>query len=811
MFFYVLLALLLAVSPTCCCHGLPPLYVSLFSQLFFFFFRIYFKMSSYFRGGGGGSRRGRSAGGYRGGSGGRGGAFSHGGGRYANPDGAVNDMADSASVHSDMGSDCDRGAHDVLGEHLSRPPPGLSCSALIAFLQDVEGCNYSQLKNLTGKTFHLTSNTMPDPSAVTVRFLRIQPDPFAPGSQLQVTVPAPFSTRALLRSGCSTPPQHPSLSATPEKPSDSSTAAVSAEDASWRRVAAEDYLLRCLHRELAHQQHSSFAIQLLPMSQHVLPRSTVQVVESESGDASELQDMPDGYIHVFLRVKLPGHARRIDGRGIHRILFSELLPLFQHAILRCRHAALWEHVTSVSDQVWLRQQLRSAGLVAFIANGAVLPRVAGDTDQPLADTTVVAFTAPPSLLQTFHLPFSQRVITGAGLPHGLTLIAGGGFHGKSTLLRALEVGVYNHVPDDGRAFVVTDPTAVKIRAEDRRSVQGVDISPFIRNLPHRKDTTFFSTSDASGSTSQAANIMEALELGSTALLLDEDTSATNFMFRDALMEQLVPPAEEPIISFVRRVRDLVQRHQVSVVMVVGGSGQYFPMADTVLVMHAYHVRDATAQAREIVRQNCTADDGNSHQNSGINAGGLVEGAAGGPLTQATSAFPLPPQRHFNWDLTFASLVNSGRRGQGGRVKIGAVGTERVRVGHEEIELSLVEQLVEEGQLNAIAQCLAMLYDEGSASAEKLQRGPLLSPPHPPPLWTPSAASIANASHSAPARLSPVSDYCQLVRNCESRLRLARLELQTPSCYLATGFTSLPRVFELGAALNRLRTLATLHK
>lgn len=51
-----------------------------------------------------------------------------------------------------------------------------------------------------------------------------------------------------------------------------------------------------------------------------------------------------------------------------------------------------------------------------------------------------------------------------------------------------------------------------------------------------KDTTLFRTPDASGSTSQAANIQEALELGATALLLDEDVCATNFMIRDARMQ-----------------------------------------------------------------------------------------------------------------------------------------------------------------------------------------------------------------------------------------------------------------------------------
>lgn len=57
-----------------------------------------------------------------------------------------------------------------------------------------------------------------------------------------------------------------------------------------------------------------------------------------------------------------------------------------------------------------------------------------------------------------------------------------------------------------------------------RSINRVDIRPFINNLPFGRDTSTFSTQDASGSTSQAANIIEGLEVGSKCLLIDEVTS-----------------------------------------------------------------------------------------------------------------------------------------------------------------------------------------------------------------------------------------------------------------------------------------------
>jgi predicted ABC-class ATPase len=754
-------------------------------------------MSSYYRGRGGGG--GRSGGG-RGGHSWR--------GRGAGFFSAEREEAGPTSTRSDDGSDCGYGATDVFDEHLLRAPPaGLPCDALETFLHNVNGCSYGQLKELTGQTFRLNRHSTPDAGDVTVRFIRIQPDPFAPGSQVCITVPAPFSTHALLHSPSSTSSMPPSPISLSSVTADTAVV-IAAEDVAWRRVAAEDFLLRAVRRGLARQQ-GSYAIQILQPSQHVLPRSTVQLVES--GEA-HLAATPNGLVHVFLRVKLPGHGRRIDSHGIRRILFSELLPVFQTDVLRCSHEALWAHVTSVSDQEWLRRQLPHAGLVAFIADGAVLPRAAGDSDLPLTDPTVVPFTSPPSLALSFRLPYSGRTITGAGLRRGLTLIAGGGFHGKSTLLRALELGVYNHVPGDGRTFVVADPTAVKIRAEDRRAVCGVDISPFIHNLPFRKDTTSFTTGDASGSTSQAANIMEALELGSMALLLDEDTSATNFMYRDALMEQLVPPSQEPITSFVHRVRDLILHHNVSVVMVVGGSGQYFAMADLVLVMNAYHVRDATAQAKEIVRGTSTRGDSTQPcwpKDLLVESTSTITTAAAPP---SPSAFHLPPVRHLHYDASFAELAHrSGGGGRGRGLKISGSGTERVRVGHEEIELTLVEQLVEEGQLNAIAQCLAMLYDNGSVAAEKLQKECEAPSVYPPPLWAPVLFAVGKPTPDlSPAHLPPASDFCKLVHNCEVRLRQARLELQTQSCYLPAGFTSLPRVFELGAALNRLRTLTTCH-
>ncbi|KAJ1762739.1 hypothetical protein LPJ58_000407 [Coemansia sp. RSA 1591] len=255
---------------------------------------------------------------------------------------------------------------------------------------------------------------------------------------------------------------------------------------------------------------------------------------------------------------------------------------------------------SVEDQEYLRSQLKLLSLVAFIGNGAVLPRVSGVSNMPLETNTVVRFRAPPELQVMVELP-NQGTVVGMGIRQGVTLICGGGFNGKSTLLQAIERGVYNHAPGDGRELVVTDATATKIKAEEGRFVCSTDIRPFINNLPLGKTTDAFSTADASGSTSMAASIQEAVEVEASTLLFDEDTCATNFLVRDGRMQQLVSQDCEPITPLVSRVRELWEAKGVSSIMVIGGCGDYLDVADTVVSMHGYVPSDATEKAKAIAQ------------------------------------------------------------------------------------------------------------------------------------------------------------------------------------------------------------------
>src|SRR5918993_3463926 len=359
-----------------------------------------------------------------------------------------------------------------------------------------------------------------------------------------------------------------------------------------RRVAFEDFLTRQVAKALRHAvkgnrgSGGSGRIEIQRASQVVLPRASV-IVESN-------------FVEARMAVGLPARGRTVDARAAQTMLLEELPRVVREALTPAGvdTEAAHVHVEVVEDADHLRKRLPALGLVAFVADGATLPRESGASDRPLREGAV-PFESPEEFRVTVELP-NRGEVSGMGIPEGVTLVAGGGFHGKSTLLSALSLGVYDHLPGDGRELVVARANAVKVRAEDGRSVAGVDISGMIGDLPGRRDTTSFSTPNASGSTSQAANIAEALEVGTSLLLVDEDTSATNFMIRDERMRELVK--REPIFPFLDLVRPLYRSWDVSTVVVVGGVGDYLDVADRVVLLENYVPSDVTARAREVTRR-----------------------------------------------------------------------------------------------------------------------------------------------------------------------------------------------------------------
>ena len=300
-------------------------------------------------------------------------------------------------------------------------------------------------------------------------------------------------------------------------------------------------------------------------------------------------------------VGFPANGRTINATELEKILF-DFLPVciqksFFYSSLNAKE--LQNYIELAEDQEFIRQTLPAKNLCAFIADGSILPRESGISSRPMEAS--VSFTSPDSLRISMELPHKGK-ITGMGIPKGITLIVGGGYHGKSTLLNALELGVYNHIPGDGREYVITDATAVKLRSEDGRFIKDVDISMFINDLPNKKDTRCFSTLDASGSTSQAAGIVESMEAGSHLFLLDEDTSATNFMVRDAFMQQVIQREKEPITPFLERAEDLYKKAGISTILVAGSSGAFFHIADTIIQMDNYVPKDITASVKKLCSQ-----------------------------------------------------------------------------------------------------------------------------------------------------------------------------------------------------------------
>ena len=309
-------------------------------------------------------------------------------------------------------------------------------------------------------------------------------------------------------------------------------------------------------------------------------------------------------LEIRFEMGLPARGRTILGREMTDLVFHLLPKLVTGTFVYGRWSEeakkrLSDAIKLSDNQAFIREELERRGLTAFVADGAILPRESGISDRPMKEA--IPFSSPEDLRVEIFLPHGQP-ITGMGIPEGITVIAGGGYHGKSTLLKALEQGVYNHIRGDGREYVLTRDYAFKIRAEDGRSVNHTDISLFINHLPNGQDTRDFTTENASGSTSQAANLMEALETGSRLLLLDEDTSATNFMIRDKVMAKLVSDDKEPICTLLRRIRTLWERKGVSFILVVGSSGDYLSVADLVLQLDHYHVKNVTAAAREIIEK-----------------------------------------------------------------------------------------------------------------------------------------------------------------------------------------------------------------
>ncbi len=441
-------------------------------------------------------------------------------------------------------------------------------------------------------------------------------------------------------------------------------------DKKHKRVALQDYLTRQFGAQIAPYSFQakgsgkSGILSVTRCGQEVLERSACTIDENS------------GRVIVRFEAGFPANGRTINARELEKILFDYLPVCVEKAL---RYARLKkeevEQVMELSeDREYIRQSLSELNLVAFVANGSILPRESGISQKPMKGG--VPFTSPKSLEVTLTLPY-RGTISGMGVKKGITLIVGGGYHGKSTLLKALEMGVYPHIAGDGREYIVTEESAMKIRSEDGRSIKKTDISMFINDLPNKKDTKVFSTEDASGSTSQAANVVEAMEAGSKTFFIDEDTSATNFMVRDELMQQVVHRDMEPITPFIERMGDLYENFGISTVLVAGSSGAFFQVADTVIQMDTYVPYEITEKAK-----------------------------------QAAASYPkleLPDAKAKEPGYNRCPNKNPGLKNKG-RIKVKTMGKDAVQLNRETVDLRYVEQLADTEQLTCLGYILRYMEE-----------------------------------------------------------------------------------------------------
>ena len=437
------------------------------------------------------------------------------------------------------------------------------------------------------------------------------------------------------------------------------------------KITLCDYLTRQFEQQIdrfsfrAKGSGKSGLISVSHCSQEVLKRTACEITDKE--------------ITARFFIGFPANGRTINSIELEKILFEFLPICVQKAFLykNLNAKKLEEAIFLAEDQAYIRKQLKKEGLAAFVADGSVLPRESGISSRPMKDS--IPFQSPDTLRVTMTLPHKGK-ITGMGIPEGITLIVGGGYHGKSTLLNALELGVYNHIPGDGREYVVTDSTALKLRSEDGRFIKDVDISLFINDLPDKKDTRCFSTEDASGSTSQAAGIIEGMEAGSRVFLLDEDTSATNFMVRDSFMQKVIVREKEPITPFLERAGDLYQKAGISTILVAGSSGAFFHIADTIIQMDSYRPIDITKKTKELCK---------SYPLEPSDAPAFIFPQSSRVMTGGVQSSPRP-----------------GRRPpvKPERLKIKTHGKDGFSIGHQEVDLRYIEQLVDTEQ----TACLGLL-------------------------------------------------------------------------------------------------------
>lgn len=448
----------------------------------------------------------------------------------------------------------------------------------------------------------------------------------------------------------------------------------------YKKIALEDYITRLFYNNIfkfaskGSGSGKSGLILISKCDQEIIERTCVLINEQE--------------IQVRFKVGFPAKGRSILSSELEKILFEHIPKIIDNSLKynNLDKNKIKSVIDLSEDQNYIRNKLKELNLVAFVANGSILPRESGISSKPLKNS--IKFKSPSSLQVELNLPHKGKII-GMGIKKGITLIVGGGYHGKSTLLKALELGVYNHIIGDGREYVITDDSAIKIKSEDGRSIKDTDISLFINNLPNGKNTKKFNSENASGSTSQAANIIEGIESNTSLFLIDEDTSATNFMIRDKLMQKLVNKDKEPITPFIDVVKDLYTQLNISTILVVGSCGDYFNVADCVIQMDEYKAKDVTSIAKDISSKFISEEKNNNQE---------------------------PISIDFDRRIKKGTISSDYK----GNVKIKSIGTDSLCINKDIIDLKSLEQIVDAEQVNALGYIMKLAEDRIINNSKTLQ-------------------------------------------------------------------------------------------
>lgn len=421
-------------------------------------------------------------------------------------------------------------------------------------LERINGRGYKSYKSLVGLS------EVVDRVRVTV--IKVQGDPFAPPSVVK-------------------------LEHNTNMPDWSLQAPVATSDCILRR-------LRVLLKKFSMKgvgEGNSGVLSVPKLAPIMIRRSSLEVVKTGVGRAR---------IVARVHVGLPSRGRRVVSGAAEELLLERLPKAFTSSV-SVGEDKLRRHVETWIEQEHIRARLEDMGLVSFVGDGSILPRRCGGCWEPLEDA--VPFESPPSLRVSVDLP-TGRSITGMGIRRGLTVVSGPAYHGKTTLIEAVSAGVWNHIPGDGREYVITIRESFVVMSENGRRVTCVDLTPWLSEMPGASNLSCFTTSDASGATSVAATIQESIELGARLLIIDEDNVATNIIHRDYWLEELIG---RKTLHTVADLAPGLKRAGVSVIVVATGSSELLSRADHVIVMNEYKALDLTHKARQVTAKKDTSD------------------------------------------------------------------------------------------------------------------------------------------------------------------------------------------------------------